>query len=324
MNKPLLLSVMLTLASIIAPITAVGAESAPRSGKLYVTSWFGNALSVIDLEQGRVVKTIPVGVHDHNVFLSPDRTEAWVANNNDGTVSVIDTRSDTVIATLSPGMGPRHTFFSPDGANAYITLEFDDAVAVIDPQTRDIKKVMPVGHMPHFPIVVGDRLYVTNFGGASVSVLDRESGAELAMIPVGTGPLGGSVTRDGKLVLIASHNANQVAIIATDSLAVEAVISTDAGPVQVSVTPDQRFAWVANDGVGSVQKIDLLSKTVVKTVALGQGAGSHGIGFAGDQNLMFITNTGRASVSIVDLTNDEVIAEIPVGPTPEGIAYLPK
>ena len=43
------------------------AQSAPLTqGKVYVTSWFGGAVSVIDLESSRVTTTIPVGVHDHN------------------------------------------------------------------------------------------------------------------------------------------------------------------------------------------------------------------------------------------------------------------
>ena len=41
---------------------------------------------------------------------------------------------------------------------------------------------------------------------------------------------------------------------------------SDPGPVQVTVTPDQKFAYVANDGRGSVQKIDLVSNHIVKTI----------------------------------------------------------
>ena len=49
------------------------AQSTPLgAGKLYVTSWFGAAISVVDLAKGETVKTIPVGVHDHNVYLSPE------------------------------------------------------------------------------------------------------------------------------------------------------------------------------------------------------------------------------------------------------------
>lgn len=32
------------------------------------------------------------------------------------------------------------------------------------------------------------------------------------------------------------------------------------------VTPDQKFAYIANDGRGSVQKIDLVSNHIVMTI----------------------------------------------------------
>ena len=40
---------------------------------------------------GTLIRTIPVGVQDHNMFLSPGQKVAWVTNNNDGTVSIIET-----------------------------------------------------------------------------------------------------------------------------------------------------------------------------------------------------------------------------------------
>lgn len=304
---------------------ATSALAPPRfgAGKLYVTSWFGGEISVIDLNRGAVTKTIGVGVHDHNVFLSPDRSAAWVANNNSGSVSIIDAASDEVSATLMLSGGPRHTFFSPDGSSAYVTLEFDDAVAEVDTIGREVRRRLAVGHMPHFPIVVGDKLFVTNFGGASVSALDRASGDLLAHIAVGTGPLGASAIRDGARVLVACHNANCIAVIDVERLAVEALIQTDAGPVQVTVTPDQRFAYVANDGAGTVQKIDLSARAVVARILIGASAGSHGIAYAPACGLMFVTNTGRASVSVIDVTTDRVLGEISVGAAPEGVAFAP-
>ena len=128
------------------------AQSAPLTqGKVYVTSWFGGAVSVIDLESSRVTTTIPVGVHDHNVFLSPDRKFVWVTNNNDGTISVVDATTDRVVKTLRTGNGPRHTVISPDGKEAYVTHEWDDSIVVIDPAEFRILGTVKVGNMPTFP-----------------------------------------------------------------------------------------------------------------------------------------------------------------------------
>lgn len=114
-------------------------------GKLYVTSWFGDWISVVDLDAGKVTGQIKVGMKNHNVYLSPDQKFAWVTNNNANTVSIIDTATDKVVDTLKTGQGPRHTFFSSDGGTAYVTNEFDDAVAVLDPVQRKVLAQVRVG-----------------------------------------------------------------------------------------------------------------------------------------------------------------------------------
>jgi YVTN family beta-propeller protein len=47
----------------------------------------------------------------------------------------------------------------------YVTNEFDDTLSVIDPAAVRVAATIKVGMMPHFAMVVGDRLFVTDFGG---------------------------------------------------------------------------------------------------------------------------------------------------------------
>jgi YVTN family beta-propeller protein len=112
-----------------------------------------------------------------------------------------------------------------------------------------------------------------------------------------------------------------VAVIDTDAMAVVARISTEPGPVQVTVMPSQLFAYVANDGRGSVQKIDLATNKIVKTIHIAPDAGSHGLAFGDGGKLLFVTNTGASTVSIVDTSKDEVVDTIKVSTAPEGIAF---
>jgi YVTN family beta-propeller protein len=113
-----------------------------------------------------------------------------------------------------------------------------------------------------------------------------------------------------------------VAVIDAASLQVVARIPTEPGPVQVSVNPDQAFAWVAADGRGTVQKIDLATNSVVKTIRIAPDAGSHGISFGAGGRLLFVTNTGNSTVSVIDTTRDEVVNTVPVARAPEGIAFI--
>ena len=106
------IAVFLAAAIACAPVaySAHASDAVEQQGKLYVTSWFGGVISVVDVASGEVTNSIPVGVQDHNVILNPEQTRAWVTNNNDGTVSVIDTTTDRVIATVPVGVGPTTRF----------------------------------------------------------------------------------------------------------------------------------------------------------------------------------------------------------------------
>jgi YVTN family beta-propeller protein len=291
-------------------------------GRVYVTAWFGGVLSRVDLDAGVVGPPVQVGVLNHNVFLTPDRRFAWVTNNNAGTVSVIDTTTDRVVRTVQTGKGPRHTYFSPDGSEAYVTNEFDDTVSIFRADASEPHATVRVGMMPHFPIVVGDRVFVTNFGSRDVSVLSRNDHTVLATIPVGIGPLGAGATRDGSRVYIACHNSNHVAVIDTASNSVIARIPTAPGAVQVTVAPNQQSAYVTGDARGTVQRIDLETNAITSTISLGDDAGTHGIAFAGEGRLLLVTNTGHSTISVIDTERDTIVASIPVATGPEGIAVV--
>jgi YVTN family beta-propeller protein len=292
----------------------------PLKGTAYVTSWFSGVVTAIDLGTGSAERTIPVGIHNHNVALRPDQKQVWVTSNNAGTVSIIDTQSNSVVKNILTGKGPRNIFFSPDGREAYVTNEFDDRVEIFDAQAAASTGVVNVGSMPHFALVSGDKLFASNYGGGDVTVVSRSARKTLATIPVGVGPLGSGATKDGKRIYVACHNANHLAVIDGQTHVHIADIATDAGPVQVTVAPHQSYAYGANDGAGTMQKIDLAANKAVKMISIAPDASSHGVGFAGDGRWLLVTNTSANSVSIIDTESDEVIKTIPVPKTPEGIA----
>lgn len=69
---------------------ANAADAPGGQGKLCATSWFGGAISIVDVETRKMTDAIPVGVQNHDVALNPNQTQAWATNNNEGTVSFID------------------------------------------------------------------------------------------------------------------------------------------------------------------------------------------------------------------------------------------
>ena len=87
---------------------------------------------------------IPVGRGAEGFDVSPDGTEAWVANAWDGTVSVIDIAAKKVTATLAANVqGANRLKFTPDGKLALITA--GRALVVLDAAThQEVKRLANV------------------------------------------------------------------------------------------------------------------------------------------------------------------------------------
>jgi len=125
------------------------------------------------------------------------------------TVSVIDTTANpptTVGNPISVGFHPVKIAFSPDGTRAYVASSVDSTIEVIDtakvidtPATSKLTGILTQDE-PNGLVVgaKGKRLYVALFGrdgGArEVEVLSPISGATIALITVGNGPLAVALT----------------------------------------------------------------------------------------------------------------------------------
>jgi YVTN family beta-propeller protein len=114
-------------------------------------------VSVVDLTQGKEVKTIPVGLHPAGMTIHG--SNLYVANSYSDSLSVINLQTNTIVRTINLsvpveggtfGSGPNDVAVTDDG-QAYVTLGQANAIAVIDLQGRDAHPV--IGYIPtaYFP-----------------------------------------------------------------------------------------------------------------------------------------------------------------------------
>lgn len=135
------------------------------------------SVSVVDLEAGRELKQIVVGLHPSGLATSPDGRHVCVANANSDTVSVIDTTRDEVVETISVrpaekllfGSSPSALVFSADGKTLYASNGSNNAVAVVrfDPPRSKLLGAIPTGWYPAGLVLDPKRnsLYVANVKG---------------------------------------------------------------------------------------------------------------------------------------------------------------
>ncbi len=145
----------------------------PDGHQLFVSDWAGRQVLIIDPEELRVVRKIPVGEHPNQMVLHPKDGRLFVACASNNCVSVIDTKRGYVTETISTALFPR----APEGSTP-------DALA-LSPD--------------------GETLYVANADNNCVAVLDVEESRKSAVkgfIPTGWYPTAVAVTPDGKNLLV--------------------------------------------------------------------------------------------------------------------------
>lgn len=244
---------------------------------------------VIDPEEDRIVKRIPLGGGQHlaHVVLTPDSKTAVVAAQETSNLYLIDAEKMEAgeAIPLPEGSGPHGLRLSPNGEIAYVALMDGKGLAIVDIATRKV-----------------------------------------AVLPVGGSVVQTAVTPDGTYVAASVYETRSVVLYDTRTKGVEIVPLPEGsqGPVQLYPTSDSRSVYVADQGVlqgreanNKLYKIDFATKSVTGTIAVGKAP--HGVALSADDSLAFVTNLEDASVSIIDLAAAKEVKRVSVGEKPNGI-----
>jgi YVTN family beta-propeller protein len=128
---------------------------------------------------------------------------------------------------------------------------------------------------PTFVTVSPDdkRLYAACNYGNSLQVWDAESLTLIKEIPVGTGAYNVEPSPDGNLLIVTNKKAQSVSLVDARTLTEVARIPTSKKIVHgIAFSPDGKYAYITAESIGadpgSVDMIDLATKTIVATIAV--------------------------------------------------------
>ncbi len=218
-----------------------GLVVSPDGSTLYVSNAFGGSVSVVNTATNLVTAHDSIGSQPYGIVLTPDGNTLYVANVSTLNVSVIDNTTNKTITTLDVGKDPTGEAISPDGTKVYVANQGTNTISVINTSTNTVIGSIAIGP-PYNSQDYGDeptglafspdgrRLYVTNFGKNTVSVLTVSNNQTIATIAVGLEPYGVSVNADGTRAYVANRTSNNISVINT---ATNTVIAT----VPVGTTP---------------------------------------------------------------------------------------
>lgn len=117
----------------------------------YVLSTHGTRgyISVVDIEQSKVVRTVKTGPSPNYTLITRDGKRAYVSNTGNGSISEIDMASWKVIRSLSAGPSPEHMVFSSDEKTIYVGNPRAGTVSAVSVASGKIIKTYPVGKSAH-------------------------------------------------------------------------------------------------------------------------------------------------------------------------------
>jgi YVTN family beta-propeller protein len=257
----------------------------------------GNSLTVIDLANAAVARTIDLGTYQrpHGIAFCPGDTTLVVTSEASQAVLLVDFRGQNVLATI--------------------------------PTSR------PVSHMLALA-KAGDRLFTTNIADGSITAIDLAGRATGAVIPVAKQVEGIAITPDGKQVWVGSNGEKLVAIV---DVAQGKVIESIGGfgmPYRLAFTPDNRYAIISDPVKGQVRiftvanhkghkTVSIPARNLVATAEIPGSSSPEGVAASRDPRFGYVTLQGRNQMAAIDLEHGVLLWTLPVGAWPDGIAYAP-
>lgn len=310
------------------------AAHAQRGDLLVVANKQAATATILDVQSGSALATLPTGVGPHEVAISRDGRWAVVTNYGDQTpgssLTLIDLDRRSVARTIPLGehRRPHGAVFLPDGRLA-VTSEVSRAVLVVDLARDSVVRVLPTGQAGTHMLVLspdGKTVYTANVGSGSVSALDVSGAAPARTAAVAPRTEGIALSPDGRRLWVGSNQENRVYVLDAATLAPVDTLAADGLPYRIAVAPDGRRALVSNPMIGAVRVFDAAAMREAALVQIPagtspEGAGPVGFALSPDGRTAYVALQGRNQVGVLDVVAGTMTRFLDVGAGPDGIAY---
>ena len=323
-------------------------------GRILATSGKTNEIVLLDPASGEILGRVrppaddavrPAGDDDSDRNLKPDgqAIQSYTGlvfapagrrlfmSNVHGSVKVFAVRDATVVPSYSIQLPPANAperardipsglAVSADGVRLYVCGNLSNRLFEIDAATGDVLRTFDVGVAPYDVILVGDRAFVSNWGGRRPGPNDL------------TGPAGkGTRVRVDPVRHIASEGTVSVVDLKTAQLR-EVFVGLHASAL--AVAPDGRHVVCANSAGDTLSILDAATGDVVdtawtkRTPADLYGAMPNALAFSSDGERLYVCNGAQNAVAVMDWEPDErggtkLLGLIPVGWHPGAVVVDP-
>ncbi|MCB9706778.1 MAG: bifunctional YncE family protein/alkaline phosphatase family protein [Myxococcales bacterium] len=180
------------------------------------------ALFVLDRATHEVIQTIERAGAFHGLAVAADGGRVYASRGEPGGVDVYDVGGDGTLSAAGEIAGASWSAGiaqNADGSTLWIAAFDATSITEVDAATLTVTRTIPVGFESYDVAWIPgrDELYVTEFSGEEVAIVDLIGGAVKSTLALPTSPAGLAVTPDGGRVYVAVSGADRVAAIDTAS-----------------------------------------------------------------------------------------------------------
>jgi YVTN family beta-propeller protein len=249
-------------------------------------------ISVVDLDQLSVVRTIDVGGQGpRGIGVTADGRFLVTANKGTSDISLIDAASGQVVRRVA--VGKNVEFVRVVGDLAYVTYEPSGPGGPDDPKKANDKE--------------------DDLVPAEIAVVDLAQGKVLRSMKSGRETEGIEFSADGKLMLVANEGENTVTVYDRGAGTVVRKIDVSAlgsRPRGIKISPDGKTYAVTLEFSDKVLLIDE-GFSIVKSAATKKSP--YGVSFDVDGRRLFVAASRASVIQVFDSASLALLGEIPVG-----------
>jgi YVTN family beta-propeller protein len=185
----------------------------------FASSSGDNVVGVFDLATNKLLQKIPAGDDPDAIIYDEQARMVYVGNHNGKTGMLIDPATLKVVATIPLGGEPEYPQADPATGLIYQNLEDTSELLVIDPQKQAVTKrykLAPGEGPTGLALDAAHHRLFSSTGNKKLIVMDTETGAIVATLPIGAGVDGAGYDPDLRRVYTA-NGIGTMTVIQQDS-----------------------------------------------------------------------------------------------------------
>jgi DNA-binding beta-propeller fold protein YncE len=243
----------------------------------------GSTLTVIDIPDKRVVRTIALGAYrrPHGIVMLPGDSTVAVTSEVNRAVLIVHIASGAIVKSISTEQNGSHMV----GVTADAT-----------------------------------RAWTGDIGSNTVTELDVPAGRAIRSITVPAQPEAVNVTPDGSEVWVGSNSTGVVSVVDVATGQVAPAAMGIGWPYRVLFSADASLVLTPDLRGEQLRFLDRRTRNELGRLSF-PGAVPQGIALSADGRYAFLSLSATGKVAVIDVAQRKVVGELTVGDTPDGVVY---